>query len=193
MTKRHKNKGNGTSSMMNDKFWNKETKKAIYTLKQRSIEMGTILNSCPDDIVELQAMFNYAGANKANKKRIKKIQKQLDKSGVDKQEFRSNGKYHKGSGFKDGNSYKNNDNNNNSKQIKKRKPEVDRIQCMNCLKWGSHTAKKCYAPKASIAHYADDSLKGGKSSRQVRVDDQSEEEEEYKNDAMYTDGFVKKR
>ena len=67
--------------------------------------MGTSLDSCPDEIVELQAMFNYAGANKANKKRIKKIQKQLDKSGVDKQDFRSNAKYHKSSGFKDGNNH----------------------------------------------------------------------------------------
>jgi hypothetical protein len=41
--------------------------------------MGTSLDSCPDKIVDLQTMFNYAGAKKANKKRIKKIQKQLDK------------------------------------------------------------------------------------------------------------------
>jgi hypothetical protein len=33
--------------------------------------MGTNLDNCPDEIVELQAMLNYAGANKANKKRIK--------------------------------------------------------------------------------------------------------------------------
>ena len=53
-------------------------------------------------------MFNYTDANKANKKRIKKFQKQIDKSEVDKPEFKSNGKYHKGAGFKDG---KNNINN----------------------------------------------------------------------------------
>jgi hypothetical protein len=61
--------------------------------------MGTNLDSCPDEIVELQAMFNYAGANKANKKRIKKLQKQIDKSGVDKPDFKSYGNYHKGFGF----------------------------------------------------------------------------------------------
>ena len=73
-------------------------------------------------------MFNYTGANKANKKRIKKLQKQIDKSGVDKPEFKSNGKYHKGSGLKDGKSNNNNKhNNNNSKQNKKRKPEGDKI------------------------------------------------------------------
>jgi hypothetical protein len=71
-------------------------------------------------------------------------------SGVDKQEFKSNGKYQKGSRFKDGNSNNSNNNNNNkSKKIKKRKPEVDRLQCMNCLKRGSHTAKECNTPKAS--------------------------------------------
>jgi hypothetical protein len=37
-------------------------------LKKRSMETGTNLDSCPDEIVELQAMFNYAGANKVNKK-----------------------------------------------------------------------------------------------------------------------------
>ena len=81
------------------------------TIKRRAQEMGTNLDGCSDDIVELQAMFNYTGANNANKKRIKKIQKQIDKSGVDKSEFKSNGKYHKGSGFKDGKS----NNNNNDK------------------------------------------------------------------------------
>jgi hypothetical protein len=75
----------------------------------------------------------------------------------------------------------------------KRKLEVERTQCMNCLKWGSHTAKECDAPKSPKANYADDSSKGGKSRRKVRVDEQSEEEEDYENDAMYTDGFVKKR
>ena len=57
MTKRHKNKGNGTNSIMNGEFWNKETKKAYYALKKRSMEIGTSLDSCPDEIVELQAMF----------------------------------------------------------------------------------------------------------------------------------------
>jgi hypothetical protein len=80
MTKRHKSKGNGTKPIMNGKFWNKETKKAYYTLKKRSIDMGTSLDCCLDEIVEFQVMFNYYRANKPNKKRIKKIQKQLDKS-----------------------------------------------------------------------------------------------------------------
>ena len=102
MSKRHKNKGNGTNSMMNSKFWDKSTKQAYMTIKKRAQEMGTTVDGCPDEIVELQALFNYTGANKANKKRIKKLQKQIDKSGVDKPEFKSNGKYHKGSGFKDG-------------------------------------------------------------------------------------------
>jgi hypothetical protein len=114
MTKRHKNKGNGTNSMMNSKFWNKETKQAYYALKKRSMEMGTNLDSCTDEIVELQAMFNNVGANKANKKRIKKLQKQIDKSGVDKQEFKAQGDYHEGSGFKDGKSTTTTTNNNNN-------------------------------------------------------------------------------
>ena len=33
-------------------------------------------------------MFNYTSANKANKKRIKKLQKRIDKSGVDKPDFK---------------------------------------------------------------------------------------------------------
>jgi hypothetical protein len=90
--------------------------------------MGTNLDGCPDEIVELQAMFNYTSANKANKKRIKKPQKQIDKSGVDKPDFKSYGKYHKGSGFKDGKSTNNsNNNNNNHKQSNKRKPHGDKI------------------------------------------------------------------
>ena len=128
---------------MNPKFWYKSTKQAYMTIKKRAQEMGTNLDGCPDEIVELQAMFNYTGANKANKKRIKKLQKQIDKSGVDKPEFKSNGKYHKGSGFKDGRNNNNKYNNSNSKQNKKRKPEGDKIQCNNCLKWGSHTVKEC--------------------------------------------------
>jgi hypothetical protein len=117
----------------------------------------------------------------------------LDKSGVDKQELKYNCKYHKGSGFKDGNSNKTNNINNHSKQMKKRGSEGYKIQCMNCLKWGSHTAKECNALKAFKANYADDSCRGRKSSKQVSVDAQSEEEEKYENDAMYTDCFVKKR
>jgi hypothetical protein len=69
------------------------------TIKKQAQEMGTNLGGCPDEIVELQAMFNYTGANKANKKRIKKLQKQIDKIGVDKSEFKSYGKHQKGSGF----------------------------------------------------------------------------------------------
>ena len=102
MTKRHKNKGNGTSSMMNSKFWDKGTKQAYMTIKKQAQEMGTNLDGCPDEIEDLQAMLNYTGANKANKKRIKKLQKQIDKSEVDKSKFKSNGKYHKGSCFNDG-------------------------------------------------------------------------------------------
>ena len=79
---RHKNKSNGTNSMMNSKFWDKNTKQAYMTIKKRAQEMGTNLDGCPDEIVELQSMFNYTSANKANKKRIKKLQKQIDKSGV---------------------------------------------------------------------------------------------------------------
>ena len=119
--------------MMNSKFWDKSSKQAYMTIKKRAQEMGTNLDGCPDEIVELQAMFNYTGANKANKKRIKKLQKQIDKSGVDKPEFKSNGKYRKGSGLKDGNN-KNKNNNNNNKQNKKRKTDGDKIQCNNCLK-----------------------------------------------------------
>ena len=74
------------------------------TIKKRPQEMGTNLDGCPDEIVELQAMFNYTRAKKANKKRNKKLQKQIDKSGVDKPDFKSYGNYHKGSGFKDGKS-----------------------------------------------------------------------------------------
>jgi hypothetical protein len=77
--------------------------------------------------------------------------------------------------------------------MKRRKPEGDRIQCTDCLKWGSHTAKECNALKASKANYTDDSTKGSKSIRQVHVDEKSEEEEEYENDDMYTDGCAKKR
>jgi hypothetical protein len=51
---------------MNSKFWNKKTKKVYYALKKRSIEMGKSFDSCPDKIVDIQAMFDYAGANKAN-------------------------------------------------------------------------------------------------------------------------------
>ena len=123
------------------------------TIKKRAQEMGTNLDGCPDEIVELQAMFNYTGANKANKKRIKKLQKQIDKSGVDKPNSNSHGHYHKGSGFKDGKYTNNNEyNNNNNKQSKKRKPNGAKIQCLNCLKRGSHTAKDCKAPKASTEH-----------------------------------------
>ena len=49
-----------------------------FTLTKRAQEMGTNLDGCPDEIVEQQAMFNYTSANKANKKRIKKLQKQID-------------------------------------------------------------------------------------------------------------------
>ena len=90
MTKWHNNKGNGTNSIVNSKFWDKSTKQAYMTIKKRAQEMGTNLDGCPDEIVELQAMFNYTGANKANKERIKKLQKQIDKSGVVKSEFKSN-------------------------------------------------------------------------------------------------------
>ena len=64
---------------------------------------------------------------------------------------------------------------------------------MNFLKWGSHTAKECNAPKAPKANLADDSSKSGKSGRQVTREERSEDEEEYDNDAYYTDDFVKKR
>ena len=97
------------------------------TIKRRAQEMGTNSDGCPDEIVELQAMFNYTGANQANKKRIKKLQKQIDKSGVDKPEFKSNGKYHECSGFKDGKNKNNKNNNNNNKQNKKRKSNGDKI------------------------------------------------------------------
>jgi hypothetical protein len=75
-TKTYKNKGNGTNSVMNSKYLTKEARQAIYSLKKRSLEMCTSLDSCPDEIVELQAMFNFAAADKANKMRMKKIQKQ---------------------------------------------------------------------------------------------------------------------
>jgi hypothetical protein len=68
MTKRLKNKGNWTNSMMKSKFRDMSTKQACMTIKKRAQEMGTILDGCPDEIMELQAMFNYAGANKENKK-----------------------------------------------------------------------------------------------------------------------------
>ena len=64
---------------------------------------------------------------------------------------------------------------------------------MNCLKWGSHTAKDCKAPKASTANLTDDSSKSSKSGRQVIREKRSEDEEEYENNAYYTDDFVKKR
>ena len=75
LTKRHKNKGNGTNSMVNSKFWDKSTKQAYMTIKKRAQEIGTNLDGCQDEIVDLQlqAMFNYTSANKANKKRIKKL------------------------------------------------------------------------------------------------------------------------
>jgi hypothetical protein len=61
------------------------------------------------------------------------------------------------------------------------------------LKWGSHTANDCKAPKASAANLADDSSKSSKSGRHVTREERSDDEEEYDNDAYYTDGFVKKR
>jgi len=117
MTKRHKNKGNGTYFMMSSKFWDKSTRQAYMTIKKRAQEMSTNLDGCPDEIVELQAMFNHTSAKKANKKRIKKLQKQIDKSGVDKPNFNSHGNYHKGSGFKDGKSSNNNEYNNNNNKV----------------------------------------------------------------------------
>ena len=58
---------------------------------------------------------------------------------------------------------------------------------------GLHTAKECNAPKAPKANLADDSSKSGKSGRKVTREERSEDEEEYDNDAYYTEGFVKKR
>ena len=64
---------------------------------------------------------------------------------------------------------------------------------MNCLKWGSHVAKDCKAPKASTANLADDFSKSSKSGRHVTRQERSEDEEEYDNDTYYTDGLVKKK
>jgi hypothetical protein len=64
---------------------------------------------------------------------------------------------------------------------------------LNCLKWGSHVAKDCKAPKVFTANLADDSSKSIKSGRHVTREERSEDEDDYENDAMYTDGFVKKR
>jgi hypothetical protein len=58
---------------------------------------------------------------------------------------------------------------------------------------GSHTAKDCKAPKASTANLADDFSKSSKSDLHVTREERSEDDEEYDNDAFYTDGFVKKR
>jgi hypothetical protein len=64
---------------------------------------------------------------------------------------------------------------------------------LNCLKWGSHAAKDWKAPRASTANLAHDSYKGSKSGRHVTRDDRSDDEDDFENDAMYTDEFVKKR
>jgi hypothetical protein len=61
------------------------------------------------------------------------------------------------------------------------------------LKWGSHIAKDCKAPKASTANLADDFSKSSKSGRHVTRKKRSDNKEDYDNDAYYTDGFVKKR
>ena len=61
------------------------------------------------------------------------------------------------------------------------------------MKWGSHIAKDCKAPKASTANLADEFSKRSKSGRHVTREERSEDEDDYENDAMYTDGFVKKR
>jgi len=61
------------------------------------------------------------------------------------------------------------------------------------LKWGSHVAKDCKAPKASTANLADDFSKSSKSGRHVTRQERSEDEEEYDNDTYYTDGLVKKK
>ena len=61
------------------------------------------------------------------------------------------------------------------------------------MKWGSHVAKDCKVPKASTANLADDASKSRKSGRHVTREERSEDEDDFENDAMYTDGFVKKR